>query len=115
MRVEVLKSKIHRARVTDADLSYEGSLTLDPNLMKAARLVPFERVQIANINTGARFDTYVIAGEAGSGAVCLNGAAARLGAVGDLLIIFSFALVDEEELRSHRPAIVHVDEKNRAV
>ncbi|MHC4606574.1 MAG: aspartate 1-decarboxylase [Planctomycetota bacterium] len=115
MRIEVLKSKIHRARITGADLDYEGSLALDPDLMKAAHLVPYEKVAVANINSGSRFETYVIPAEPGSGTVLLNGAAARLGTAGDLVIIFSYVQMDEEEIRTHRPAIVQVDRDNRVL
>ncbi len=113
MRRELLKSKIHRARVTGKSLHYEGSLTLDPELMEAAGLVPYEKVHVLNVNTGARFETYVIAGRRGSGEVVLNGAAARLGEVGDLVIILAYAHVEERELKSFRPRVVHVDEQNR--
>jgi aspartate 1-decarboxylase len=107
------KSKIHRATVTAAELHYEGSLTLDLDLMEAADLVVNERVQVVNVNTGSRFDTYIIEGERGSGTVCLNGAAARLGAPGDLVIVMSFAYYTEEEVAAHEPAIILVDEHNR--
>ena len=113
MRRELFKSKIHRATVTDANLEYEGSVTLDGDLMAAADLLPYEKVQILNINNGARFETYVLPGEAGSGTVCLNGAAARLAAVGDRVIIISYALYDEEEVADHEPRIVLVDDNNR--
>ncbi|HOS95108.1 MAG TPA: aspartate 1-decarboxylase [Armatimonadota bacterium] len=109
------KSKIHRATVTDAALHYEGSLTLDRDLMDAADLLEHERVQVVNVNTGDRFDTYIIEGPRGSGAVCLNGAAARLGHPGDLVIIMSFAYYTEDEARSHTPRVVRVDTANRPV
>lgn len=115
MQVTLLKSKIHRARVTDADLHYEGSLTIDRSLMDAVGLVPYERVDVVNINNGARFSTYVIEGPAGGGDICLNGAAARLGQRGDLVIIMSYAELDGAEAVSHRPRIMLVDEHNRPV
>jgi aspartate 1-decarboxylase len=115
MTIEVLKSKIHRATITATDLHYEGSLTLDSLLMEAAHILPFEKVDVVNINNGSRLQTYVIAGPAGSGMVQLNGAAARWGALGDLVIILTYARVDPSEARSHRPRIVHVDERNRIV
>jgi aspartate 1-decarboxylase len=115
MTIEVLKSKIHRATITATDLHYEGSLTLDSLLMEAAHILPFEKVDVVNINNGSRLQTYVIAGPAGSGMVQLNGAAARWGAPGDLVIILTYARVDPSEARSHRPRIVHVDERNRIV
>jgi len=109
----MLKSKIHRATVTDANLEYEGSLTVDKELMQAVDLYPFEKVKIYNINNGERFDTYVIEGAAGSGAICLNGAAARKGAPGDLIIIVSYALYSQDELSAYRPTVVLVDKNNR--
>ena len=109
------KSKIHRATVTDANLNYEGSLTLDPILMEAAGLVPFEQVHVLNLNNGARFETYLIEGERGSGTVCVNGAAARLVQVGDLIIVLAYALVPEEKLPQFEARIVFVDEQNKIV
>lgn len=108
-----MKSKIHRATVTAADLHYEGSLTLDQDLMDAADLVEFEEIQVVNINNGARFGTYVIPGARGSGAVQLNGAAARLGMAGDLVILISYADYAAEEAARHTPRIVFVDGANR--
>jgi len=113
MRRVMCKSKIHRAILTGADLHYEGSLTLDRDLMDAADILPFERVSIVNINTGSRLETYVIEGRPGSGEVLLNGAAARLGAVGDHVIVISYAEYEDEELDGFEPTIVFVDEKNR--
>ena len=114
MMLHMLKSKIHRARVTHTRIDYEGSLTLDPLLMEAAGLLPFERVWVYNITNGERFDTYVIEGEeAGSGTVCLNGAAARKGEPGDLVIICSYGLCDESKLESGQSIIVLVDPENR--
>ena len=112
MLVAMLKSKIHRATVTEADLNYAGSLTLDPLLMEAADMLENERVQVLNINTGDRFETYIIAGKRGSGVVCLNGAAARLGQPGDLIIAITYAQMDVDAAKKHVPKIVHVDEKN---
>ncbi len=109
------KSKIHRAIVTDANLNYEGSLTLDPLLMEAAGLVPLEQVHVLNLNTGARFETYLIEGEPASGTVCVNGAAARLVQVGDPLIVLAYAWVPEEELEGFRARIVFVNERNQVV
>ena len=109
----MLKSKIHRATVTDANLNYEGSLTIDPELMQAVDLFPFEKIKVYNINNGERFDTYAIEGKAGSGSICLNGAAARKGLPGDLIIIVSYALYSREELQDYRPQIVLVDQDNR--
>ncbi|MEW6429660.1 MAG: aspartate 1-decarboxylase [Thermodesulfobacteriota bacterium] len=109
----MLKSKIHRATVTDANLNYEGSLTVDRDLLDAVDLLPGEKVKIYNINNGERFDTYVIEGEAGSGVIGLNGAAARKGLVGDLIIIVSYALYSPEELAAYDPAIVVLDGANR--
>jgi aspartate 1-decarboxylase len=109
------KSKIHRATVVDANLEYEGSITLDPVLMEAADLLPYERVQVVNVNNGARFDTYTIVGQKGSGDVTLNGAAARLVQPGDKVIIISYADYDAVELRSFQPKLVFVDSSNRIV
>lgn len=109
---EVLKSKIHRATVTDANLNYTGSITLDPVLMKLADIREFEKVQVVNINNGARFETYAILGKPESGEVCLNGAAARLAHVGDIVIIMTFAQLDEREWEGHQPRLILVDAKN---
>jgi aspartate 1-decarboxylase len=111
----MLKSKIHRARVTDANIDYEGSITIDSKLMAAADIVPYEQVHVLNINNGARFTTYAIEGEEGSGAICLNGAAARLAVKGDIVIILTYCQVPEEATKNHRPKIVHVNEKNKIV
>jgi aspartate 1-decarboxylase len=110
MRLTLLKSKIHRATVTDADLSYEGSISIDPKLVEAARLREFEKVDIYNCNNGARFSTYVIFGKPGE--ICLNGAAARHVMKGDIVIIACFAEFEEAEAAKHKPALVFVDEKN---
>ena len=114
MRRTLFKSKIHHATVTQADLHYEGSLTLDSDLMKAADLLPYEKVAIVNVNTGERLETYLIEGPAKSGVCCLNGPAARRGAVGDQIIIISYGeFEDSEDLRNFQPTVVHVDKKNR--
>lgn len=107
------KSKIHRATVTAAELHYRGSLTIDADLMDAADILPQERVQVVNISNGARLETYAIPGERGRGEICLNGAAARLGQAGDLIIIISYAILEDEEARRHQPRVVHVDDRNR--
>lgn len=109
----MLKSKIHRATVTDADLHYMGSITVDEDLMEAADLLPYERVQVVDIDNGSRLETYVIGGRRGSGNIAMNGAAARLIHKGDKIIIFSFNVVDEVEALNHKPKIVYVDELNR--
>jgi len=109
----VMRSKIHRARVTDANLNYVGSITIDEDIMDAVNIAPNEKVQIVNNNNGARLETYVIPGERGSGQICLNGAAARLVQKGDIVIIIAYGLVSEEELRSHQPVIAIMDENNR--
>lgn len=113
MRRQLCKSKIHGATVTDAALYYEGSLTLDEELIAAADLVPYERIQVVNLNNGARLETYVLPGARGSGTVALNGAAARTGAVGDRLILISYADYDESEITDHEPRVIFVDEQNR--
>ncbi len=109
---EMFKSKIHRATVTDADLNYEGSITIDKDLMDAAGIYTYEKVEIYNINNGARFATYTIDGERGSGEICLNGAAARHVQKGDLVIIASYAMYNEEELENYEPVVIQVDEFN---
>jgi len=113
MRRIMFKSKLHRVTVTEADLHYEGSCAIDLDLMEAADIVPYEMIQIYNINNGERFETYAIEGERGSGAISLNGAAARKGQPGDLVIIVTFVHLDEEEVRTHKPKVVFVDEHNR--
>ena len=112
MNIEVLKSKIHRAVVTRANLNYIGSITIDEELMKAAHILPNERVQVVDNNSGARLETYVIPGKAGSGVICLNGAAARLVQPGDVVIIMAYAFMEETEAVAHVPTVVMVDEKN---
>lgn len=111
----MMKSKIHRATVTEANLNYIGSITIDEDLMEAADLLENEKVQIVNNNNGARLETYVIPGPRGSGVICLNGAAARLVQTGDQVIIISYAQMSAEELRSHKPTVVFVDANNRPV
>ncbi len=106
MQIEVVKSKIHRAVVTQADLNYIGSITIDEDLMEAANIIENERVHIYNINNGERFETYVIKGERGSGTLCLNGAAARLVQKGDLVIVVSYATMDFEEAKSWKPTVI---------
>jgi len=111
MKLTMLKSKLHRATVTDANLNYEGSVSIDPALCEAARLLPFERVEIYNCNNGERFATYVIHG--GPGEICLNGAAARLVHKGDLVIIAAYCELSQEEAFTHKPRLVMVDEANK--
>jgi aspartate 1-decarboxylase len=114
MRRRLLKSKIHRATVTEAELHYAGSITIDLDLMEAADIVEHEQVDVYNITSGERFTTYAIPGEPGSGIICINGAAAHLARPGDLVIVASYADYEPEELREHDPRIVLVDERNRA-
>lgn len=109
----MMKSKVHRATVTEANLHYTGSLTLDRDLMDAAGMMEYEQVHVLNINTGDRFVTYIIEGERGSGTVCLNGAAARLGQPGDMIIAITYVQMDREEAARHTPVMVHVDDENR--
>jgi aspartate 1-decarboxylase len=109
----MLKSKIHRATVTDANLNYEGSITIDEGLMKSADLVPFEKVAIYNVSNGERFSTYAIKGKKGSGVICLNGAAARKVSKGDLIIIASYVMAGDAESKKWAPKCVHVDGKNK--
>jgi len=109
----VLYAKIHRLKVTRTDLEYEGSITIAEDLLEAAGLLPGEKVHVLNVTNASRFETYVIAGKRGSGEVCLNGAAARLGMAGDLLIVLAYCLLDPKEIASHRPRIVKVDSSNK--
>lgn len=109
----LLKSKIHRATITDSNIHYQGSMTIDLNLMEAADILPFEQIQIYNISNGERLETYAVAGPRGSGEICLNGAAARKGVVGDLIIIATYATLNEQELKNFQPKIVPVDAQNR--
>ncbi len=110
---QVLKAKIHRATVTDAHVDYEGSITIDEELLKAADIVPYEKVLIANLTNGSRIESYAIPGEAGSGMICVNGGAAKHAQKGDLVIIMTFAVLTDEELERHRPRIIYVDRQNR--
>jgi len=109
----ILKSKIHRARVTDANLNYDGSLSIDPKLMEKADILPYEKVDVVNINNGQRFSTYAIKGKENSGEICLNGAAARLGEVNDLVIIITYISLPNEEIPNHNPIVIMVDENNK--
>ena len=111
----ILKSKIHRARVTRVDIDYEGSIAIDSRLMEEADILPYEQVQVLDINNGARFQTYAIRGEPGSGEICINGAAARLAAKGDIIIILSYCQVEDEEAQDFTPRIVHVDAQNTII
>lgn len=115
MLIQILKSKIHRVKVTQAELHYVGSITVDEDLMDAAHLIENEKVQIVNINNGERLETYVIKGERGSGTVCLNGPAARKVAVGDIVIVISYASMDLEEAKKHRPTLIFPDDQNRLI
>jgi aspartate 1-decarboxylase len=108
----MMKGKLHRARVTEANLNYVGSITIDEDLLDAVDMLPNEKVQIVNNNNGARFETYIIPGKRGSGVVCLNGAAARLVHEGDVVIIISYALVSEEKAKTHQPKVAIIDENN---
>lgn len=115
MQIQVLKSKIHRAKVTQAELHYVGSITLDEDLMEAANLIENELVQVLNISNGERFETYVIRGERGSGMLCLNGPAARKVIVGDLVIVVSYGVMDFEEAKQFKPALIFPDSNNRLI
>lgn len=113
MEIQVLKSKIHRVRVTQANLNYIGSVTIDQNLMDAANMIEHEKVQIVNVNNGERFETYIIKGKRGSGTICLNGPAARRVEVDDVVIIISYAQMDFEEAKKFKPSIIFPNEKNK--
>ena len=113
MLIEVLKSKIHRVKITEAELHYVGSITIDEDLMDAANLLANEKVQIVNINNGERLETYVIKGERGTGQICLNGPAARKAQVGDIIIIISYCSLDQEEAKNHEPIVIFPNEKNK--
>ena len=115
MIIEVLKSKIHRAKVTQAELNYVGSITIDEDLIDAANMIVNEKVQIVNNNNGARFETYIIRGERGSGTICLNGAAARMAQVGDIVIIMSYAYMEMEEARKYEPVLIFPDGDNKLI
>ncbi|MCF8378490.1 MAG: aspartate 1-decarboxylase [Bacteroidales bacterium] len=109
MNIEVVKSKLHRVTVTEADLNYIGSITIDEDLMDAANLIPFEKVQVVNINNGERLETYVIKGNRGTGQICMNGPAARKVAVGDIIIVIGYATMDFEEAKKFTPSLVFPD------
>ena len=113
MTITMLKSKIHRARVVQAELDYVGSITIDSELLEASGILEYEKVQIADVNNGERFETYVIAGEKGSGMICLNGAAARCVQKGDYVIIMAYCQVDEKEAKELKPRVVFVDDENK--
>jgi len=113
MHIEVLKSKIHRVKVTQAELHYVGSITIDEDLLDAANMVENEKVTVVNVNNGERLETYTIRGERGTGMICLNGPAARKAAVGDVVIIISYGLVDFQEARAHKPTVIFPDQHNR--
>ena len=113
MQIQVLKSKVHRATITEANLNYVGSLTLDEDLMDAANLIEHEKIQIVNVNNGERIETYLIKGKRGSGVVCLNGPAARKGAEGDIVIVISYALMDFEEAKQHKPQVIFPKSGNK--
>jgi len=111
----MLRSKIHRAVITQAELDYEGSITIDQTLIEAAGMLPYEQVMVSNLHNGERFETYVIPGERGSGQICLNGPTARKGMVGDQIIVFCYELYNEEELKTYKPLIVKVNDQNKIV
>ncbi len=113
MQIEVLKSKIHRVTVIDADLNYMGSVTIDEDLMEASNIIENEKVQVINLNNGERLETYVIKGERGSGIICMNGPAARKALKGDIIIIISYALMDFEEAKSHTPIVILPNANNK--
>ena len=115
MFIEVLKSKIHRVKITQAELHYVGSVTIDEDLMDAANIIENEKVQVVNINNGERLETYVIKGERGSGEICLNGPAARKAQVGDIVIIISYAMMDADEAKNHKPTILFPDQNNKII
>ncbi|MDM1293550.1 aspartate 1-decarboxylase [Sphingobacterium sp. N143] len=115
MTIEVMKSKIHRVKVTQAELNYVGSITIDEDLMDAANIIANEKVQIVNNNNGARLETYVIPGQRGTGIICLNGAAARLVQVGDIVIIISYATMDFEEAKQFKPSVIFPDDNNHLI
>ncbi len=115
MIIEVLKSKIHRVKVTQSELNYVGSITIDEDLIDAANMIPNEKVQVVNNNNGARFETYIIKGERGSGTICLNGSCARLAQIGDIVIIVSYAHLEIEEAKKFEPILVFPDENNRLI
>jgi aspartate 1-decarboxylase len=115
MNIQVLKSKIHRVKITQAELHYVGSITIDEDLMEAANIIENEKVQVVNVNNGERLETYVIKGERGSGQVCLNGPAARKAAVGDIVIIISYAGMELDEAKKYKPVLIFPDERNKLI
>ena len=115
MQIQILKSKIHRVTVTEADLNYKGSITIDEDLMDGANLIENEKVEVLNVNNGERFETYVIKGERGSGKICLNGPAARRALLGDIVLVVSYATMDFEEAKKFKPVIVFPNDENRLV
>jgi aspartate 1-decarboxylase len=115
MLVTICKSKLHRVKVTEADLNYEGSITVDRRLLEAANILPYEKVQVVNLSNGTRFETYVMVGRPDSGTVCLNGPAARLGQRGDLVIVISYCHLESQEAERYLPTVVHVDGNNRII
>jgi aspartate 1-decarboxylase len=115
MDIEIMKSKLHRVAITEANLHYVGSLTVDEDLMDAANMIQYEKVAVVNVNTGTRLETYLIKGKRGSGVVCLNGPSARLGAVGDIVIVISFARMDFEEAKTFKPWVVFPGKDNKLV
>jgi len=115
MMIEILKSKIHRATITEANLEYVGSLTIDEDLMEAADLIEYEKISVVNVNNGERLETYVIKGKRGSGVICLNGPAARKGVTGDIIIILSYGSIDKDLAKNYQPIVVFPDAQNRLV
>ncbi len=115
MEITMLKSKIHRATVTEADIDYVGSITIDSNLLDEAGILEYEKVQIVDVNNGARFETYTIKGEPNSGIICLNGAAALCSNVGDKVIIMAYANLNQEEAINHKPSVLFVDDNNKII
>jgi aspartate 1-decarboxylase len=113
MQIQILKSKVHRAVITEANLNYVGSLTLDEDLMDAANMIEHEKIQVVNVNNGERIETYLIKGARGSGVVCLNGPAARKGAAGDVVIVISYGLMDFEEAKKYKPVVIFPKEGNK--
>ena len=112
MKIEILKSKIHRVKITQAELHYVGSITIDEDLLDAANMIPNEKVQVVNVNNGERLETYIIKGERGSGVVCMNGPAARKCQVGDVVVIISYALMDMEDAKDFNPSVIFPNEEN---
>lgn len=115
MTLELLKAKIHRATITEANLEYEGSITIDKTLLEATGMLAYEKVHVLNINTGVRLETYIIEGPKGSGVICLNGAAARLGQKGDKVIIIAYCSLPEDQARNHKPRVISVDNDNKII